>query len=102
MSRRDEEKCNICGYPKLIPYTEIDPETGKQTTEYHEVKCLGHVGVKSEYWNKAAGHTMGRVRTLGYSDFQNDEPIKRPKYEKPKRKQSSNRKSRKVKKESSK
>ena len=49
---RQKRKCNICGYPGRVTYTEIDRESGKRVTESHEVPCLGHDGIFPHLWNQ--------------------------------------------------
>lgn len=47
----EEKKCNICGYPGVVEYREINPETGAVTFLKHKVNCVGH-SVFPEMWNR--------------------------------------------------
>jgi hypothetical protein len=83
-----ELKCNICGYPDTVSYTEIDQETGKKKTLSHTVQCLGHSGVHAYHWNKAPGGGSN-IRSLGYDDYHGGTvPVRKKRNAKPKRKKS--------------
>jgi hypothetical protein len=44
----EKKKCNICGYPGLVKYKNL--ESGVEET--NRVECLGHLGLLEYLWNK--------------------------------------------------
>ena len=66
----DKVKCNICGAPREVTYTEQDRETGKLKTIKHTVDCMGHSGINPAFWNKAHDQTSGGIRTVGFEAFE--------------------------------
>ena len=70
MNTPEKIRCNICDAPKTVTYTEYDAKTGKSSVCTHVVGCVGHEGVLPHLWNKYIGDSTGKMRSLGYDDFQ--------------------------------
>jgi len=66
----NKTKCNICGYPAEVTYTEQDHETGKTRICRHTVDCPGHIGIHPALWNRAGGNSSGGVRSISYDEFE--------------------------------
>jgi hypothetical protein len=66
----NKTKCNICGYPDVVTYTEFDAESGKVKVHSHTVDCPGHPGIHPSLWNRAGGNTSGGIRSVSYEDYE--------------------------------
>ena len=60
-NEKRSNKCNICGCPRLVEFTEIDKETGKTETKSHFIPCLGHPYIKPHLWNHHSEYDKYRM-----------------------------------------